>query len=240
MAHPEPFPAEGITLVLGSPDGGKPTKDWIGKPSEQDVQTFLWFLLADGNVATRIPAVGGHQKVQMHGNFCTYGLRTPSIRGSDLTRRIYACIRVLEFAGVTNWQACKQVAGYLGDRLGKTKRGRRPKTSAPPDLFNKAYTVRNSYHLAKKCHRWKEKLPERDLELENWWGLFLHFKEWAQATYATAVEDSQRRGISIETLCQEIQARSGRPGAVICNVIRTIYEIRSKEVATQRGSVLKS
>lgn len=266
MPTAQPFPADGITLLLGSPDGGKPTKDWIGNPTQQDIELFLWFLLADGNVATRPPAFGGHQKVQMHGNFCAYGLPTPGIRGSDLTRRIYSCVRVLEFTGETNWEACRRVASYLEHRLGTTRRGRRPNAtglavedaaasatgapspgitltvsicrpcwerakrrvpaskqvagtpmcsrcwsgksfpdeegrerpnhisnaSAPHDFLNKVNTIRSIYNRAKDHHRWQEKLPERDLELEHWWGAFLHFNEWAQAKYATAAEDSQR------------------------------------------------
>jgi hypothetical protein len=300
MPTAQPFPAGGITLSLGSPDGGKPTKDWFGKPSQQDVELFLWFLLASGNVATRTPAVGGHQKVQMQGNFCAYGLPTPGIRGSDLTRRIYACVRVLELTGETNWEACRRVVSYLEHRLGRTRRGRRPEatglpdadaaaraprtplpgttlrtsicrpcwerakrrvpaikhvagtpmchqcwsgkslpdeerrtkhnhisnTSAPNDLLHEVNTVRSLYNRAKDRHRWKEKLPERDLELESWWGQFLWFKEWAQATYAEAIVDSQRRGISIEDLCQEIQVRYGNLSAVVSSVIKKIREIR--------------
>jgi hypothetical protein len=300
MPTAQPFPADGITLPLGSPDGGKPTKDWIGSPTPQDIALFLWFLLADGNVATRPPAFGRHQKAQMHGNFCAYGLPTPGIKGSDLTRRIYACVRVLEFTGETNWEACRRVASYLEHRLGRTRRGRRPtaiglpdedaaarapctplpgttlrtsicrpcwertkrrvpaikhvagtpmchecwsgkslpdeerrerhnhisNTSAPHDFLNKVNTVRSIYNRAKDRHRWKEKLPERDLELESWWGQFLWFKEWAEATYAGAIVDSQRRGISIEDLCQEIQARYGKLSAVVSSVIKKIRDIR--------------
>lgn len=187
---------------------------------------FLWFLLAPGNVATRASAVGGHQKVQMQGNFCAYGLPTPGIRGSDLTRRIYACVRVLEQAEETNWEACRRVASYLDYRLGKSKRGSRPRPSAPHDFLNKVTTVRSIYNRAKNRHRWKEKLPERDLELESWWGQFLWFKKWAQARYAATTVDSHRRGISIEDLCQEIQVRYGKASAVVSGVIKKIREIR--------------
>lgn len=164
--------------------------------------------------------------MQMHGNFCTYGLPTPGIRGSDLTRRIYASVRVLELAKETNWEACRRVASDLDERLGKSKRGSRSKPSSPHDFLNKVNTVRSIYNRAKDRHRWKERLPERDLELESWWGQFLWFKEWAQARYAATIVDSQRRGISTEDLCQEIQARYGKLRAVVSSVIKKIREIR--------------
>lgn len=228
MSIAVPFPPEGITLLFGSPDRGKPTKDWIGKPSEEDIDLFLWFLLDEGNVATRPRPVGGHQNLPMRGNFCTYGLPTSGIRTSDLTRRIYACVRVLELAGETNWEACRRVAAarYLEYRLGKTKRGRRRKPSVTADFLNKVNTVRGIYNSAKGHHRWKGRLPERDLELEYWCGLFLLFKEWAQAEYAIAIAESQRRAISIDDLCKEIQGRSEKPDAVVSSVIRKIREIR--------------
>jgi hypothetical protein len=227
MSAAVPFPPEGITLLLRSPDRGKPTKDWIGKPSEEDIDLFLWFLLDEGNVATRRPAVSGHQNLLMRGNFCAYGLPTSGIRTSDLTRRIYACVRVLELAGETNWEACRRVAAarYLEYRLGKTKRGRRPKPSASADFLNKVNTVRGIYNSAKGHHRWKEGLPERDQELEYWWGHFLLFKEWAQAEYAIAIAESQRRAISMDDLCKEIKGRAEKPGAVISSVIGKIREI---------------
>ena len=170
MSNALPFPAGGITLLLGSPDGGKPTKDWIGTPSEEVIEVFLRFLLL--NVATRPPSASGHQTLPIRGRFCEYGFPTPGMRGSDLTRRIYACVRLLELTGETNWQACKRVADYLQDRLARPKRGRRPKCSAPRDLLNQADTVRSLYNHIKRHHRWKEKLSERDLELEHWWVLF--------------------------------------------------------------------
>jgi hypothetical protein len=225
-----PFPPEGITLLFGSPDGGMPTKDWIGKPSEEDIELFLWFVLDEGNIATRPRAVGGHQDLPMQGNFCAYGLRTSGIRTSDLTRRIYACVRVLELAGETNWEACRRVAAarYLEYRLGNTKRGRRRKPSAPADFLNKVSTVRAIYNSAKARHRWKGGLPERDLELEYWWGSFLHFKEWAQSKYAIAIPESQRRAISMDDLCKEIQGRSDKLAEVLPSVIRKIREIRGE------------
>ena len=119
------------------------------------------------------PAVGGHQKSLMRGRFCCYGFPTPGMRGSDLTRRIYAAVRLLELVGEGNWKACVSVATYLEFRLGKTKRGRRPKISARRDFLNKVDTVRALYNDAKRRHRWREKLHARDVELEHWWGLFL-------------------------------------------------------------------
>lgn len=117
-------------------------------------------------------------------------------------------------------------ASYLDDRLGKSKRGRRSSPSTPHDFLNRVNIVRSIYNHAKNRHRWKEKLPERDLELESWWGQFLLFKKWAEARYAATILDSQQRGISIEDLYQEIQVRYGKHGAVVSSVIKKIRELR--------------
>lgn len=220
------FPIQGITFHGGGPIyGERPTKDWIVNPSSQDIELFLWFLLC--NVASRPPAEGGHQTLPMRGNFCTYGFPTPGIRESDLSRRIYAGVRFLEeIAGEKNAAACGRVRSYVGGHFGKTERGRKRKTSRQSDIFDEVQILRSIYNHAKDRHRWKEKLPERDLELEHWWGLFLHFKEWAQRRYYLAVEESDRRGISIDDFCNEYQARFGSLGRVVSSVVKKIREIR--------------
>ncbi len=217
-----PFPSRGITLSLGSSEGAKPTKDWIGTPSQKDIELFLWFVIR--NPASRQPTASGHQTSPMQSDFCSYSLRTPGMRGSDITRRIYACARLLEITGESNWEACRKVAGYLEDHLGKTRRGPTRNVSAVRDFLNNVNTVRSIYNQAKRHHRWKEKLPEQDLELEHWWRFFLFFKGWAEPQYYVAVEESNCRGISIESLCKEIEARPGKAGAVVSSVIRKLRE----------------
>lgn len=172
-----PFPENGITFLGGFPDGGEPTTVWIGKPSEKDIELFLWFLFS--NVASRPRGAGRHQTRQIEGTLRAYGKPTSHIRGSDLSLRIYAGVRLLEITGKTNKEACATVATFLCERLGASKRGRPRNTDRERDSIDRMQTVRSLYNTRKKCHRWPEKLPQRDLELEDWWGSFLNFRDRA-------------------------------------------------------------
>jgi hypothetical protein len=221
MQTPQPFPPEGVTFFGGPIDGERPTREWIGTPSQQDQELFLWLLFE--NIANRPQGKGGHQHLQLVGNFVTYGTPTPQMRGSDLSRRIYAAVRLLEICGETNYEACRRVGACLEGRIGSTKRGRPRKSHRPPDFLDRVQTVRSEYNGYKSRHRWPEKLPARDFELEFWWCHFLFFKTWATQKYQDAVDQSKSMRISVEDWCRQRFGSHGKLGAIISNAVRKLH-----------------
>lgn len=112
----------------------------------------------------------------------SYGTPTPEMRGSDISRRIYAAVRILEITGESNWDACVTVAERLKGRLGRSRRGRGPRSDGSIEFAHLVETVRSLYNRYKtRGHRWKQFLPGHDHELEYWWGAFLAFRGRATA-----------------------------------------------------------
>jgi hypothetical protein len=204
---PSPFPAGGVVVYGGGGVPGlKPTAEWIGKPTPADIELFLCCLF--NHVATRPRGVGKHQGEQIEGDFIAYARPSFQMRGTDRSQRIYAGVRVLEITGETNFEGCRRVAEILETRIGKTKRGGRRKGNRPPDFFDKIATVRSLYNRAKDRHRWPEKLPTRDEELEIWWRNFLDFRDWGEPVYLRARSEADRRGIQIKQVCEELASNA--------------------------------
>lgn len=154
------------------------TAEWIGTPSKQDIEFFLWCMF--GTVAERASAKNRHQTEQMSGPFITYG-KSKGQRGSDFGARIYAAVRLLEMLGDSNLNACREIAKHpcVEPRLCTTNRGRQRQTLREPDFLDKAQTVRGLYNSQRARHRWPEKLPRTDAELEFFWRYFLDIRKWA-------------------------------------------------------------
>jgi hypothetical protein len=207
--------------------GERPTREWIGSPSREDIELFLWFV--HRHVGSRPPGKTKHQTAQIAGDFIAWGRGggRSVMRATDRTWRIYASVSLLEILGEANWEACREVAEQDQDRLGTTKRGRPRKQPTPSACYEKVETIRGQYNWAKRHHRWPEKLPERDLELEFWWGAFLHFKAWALAQSQAALRESSGRGISIEQWCKETEAAYVIAGRIVSDVVRELSKMRS-------------
>lgn len=152
------------------------TADWIGKPSKQDIEFFLWCMFQ--TVAGRSAGRSKHQNEQISGPFITYG-KSKGQRESDFVQRIYAAVRLLELSGESNWEACCEVANSVQPRLGTTNRGRPRKALRAREFLDHVNNVRGLFNSYKPHHPFPEKLPNRDTELESWWGHFLDLRKWA-------------------------------------------------------------
>jgi len=172
-----------------------PTADWIGKPSEQDIQFFLWCMFE--TIAKRPQGKGKHQSEQITGPFVTYG-KSKGQRASDLSSRIYAAVRLQELLGVTNWESCRRVAAHASveSHLRTTKRGRPRQAQCPADFLDSVQIVRGLYNSYKRRHRWPEKLPQTDGELEFWWRYFLELRKWAIGLQLRAHDEARRKHFS--------------------------------------------
>lgn len=136
----------------------------------QEAEECVRWILRDE--ATR-PKVGRgtRQKVPLVGrNICWQGggLR---FRGSDRTERAAVSVSILIHAGASEHNACVDIAFQIEEKLGKSRRGRRPgKHFHPSMLADKAETVRGLY---KKF--WRVKLgalpPEQIVQFWfwSWW-----------------------------------------------------------------------
>lgn len=197
------------TCVLRNPEDGKLhgiyapvmnislyTADWIGKPPKQDVEFFLWCMFA--TVARRSRAgKSKHQKEQMTGEFITYG-KSKGQRESDFQARIYAAVRLLVLSGKSLQDAFLTIAEHphVKPRLHATKRGRRPQTLRERDALDQANDVKSFYYKYRTRHRWPEKLPHTDAELEFFWGYFLKIREWAFVLMTRIHQEGKRKRIS--------------------------------------------
>jgi hypothetical protein len=78
----------------------------------------------------------------------------------------YVSVKALQEAGFDNYQSCCGVAERLESKLGASRRGRPRRTPRSREFADKVETVRSIYNRFRLRHRWKEKLPERDLVYE--------------------------------------------------------------------------
>ena len=145
-----------------------------------DVDLFVNWVLDPGNVATRSSSPDGHQELPMQGRHVSRGPQVMHLRGSDLSERVYVCVKVLEQKGFTNQAACNEVAKVLDWKWksGKTKRGRPRLGKIDPSFWDKIQIVRS---LANKYrHLWKDRKP--DSVVCDYVSAFLHFQDWAAYT----------------------------------------------------------
>jgi hypothetical protein len=177
-----------------------PTVDWIGKPSKQDIEFFLWCMFE--TVARRPPGKGKHQTEQLTGPFISYG-KSRGQRGSDFTARLYAAVRLLEILGETNSEACREVARHpsVEPRLRVSGRGRSRTILRCADFLDKLQIVRGLYNSYKRRRRRAEKLPRTDAELEFWWRYFLELRKWALVLLLRADHNERKEKHISRTQC---------------------------------------
>ena len=142
-----------------------------------DVDRFTEWVLDPGNVATRPRSPDRHQKLPMRGRHVSRGAHK-TLRASDLSERVYVCVRLLELKGFTNKLACLEVARVLDWKwkLQKTKRGRPRLQKTAPDFWNKSQIVRS---LANKYRR-RYKGMKPDSVVFDYVAAFLHFQDWIE------------------------------------------------------------
>lgn len=116
------------------------------------------------------PAVGRHIKYQRLPGWC---------RGSDRTERIYACVRILMRAGLSQPHGCRYVASLLGSTLGSSKRGR-PRSHADRRASETWQTVRSLFNsFARRNPFSSEDSAEfRDATSEKWFQYGLALWAW--------------------------------------------------------------
>jgi hypothetical protein len=146
---------------------------------------FVCFVLSDE--AQRDSVRGRRQKLPLQGRHISYGVKTHR-HASDRAERIYVAIVALQGTGFSNYQACCEVADRLESKLGGSRRGRPRKIARPREPADNVETVRSIYNRFKLRHRWKEKLPERDLVYEQWCWRFQLFQQWVADKVLPAID----------------------------------------------------
>jgi hypothetical protein len=139
---------------------------------------FLAWMLDPGNVARRAPGKGKHQTQTMNGRHTGRGSPT-HMRGSDLTERVWVCVRFLELRSYTNKVACVMVAEALDWKWseGKSRRGRPRTVQEARGYSANVQTVRtlaNSYRLPGG-------LRPPDEHIQMWVSFFLSFEDWIES-----------------------------------------------------------
>jgi hypothetical protein len=179
-----------------------------GPLTDEAVTAFVCFVLSDE--AKRPSVRGRRQKLPLQGRHVSYGVKAYPRRGSDRTERIYVSVRALQEAGFDNYQACCDVAERLESKLGTSRRGRPRRTPRSREFADKVETVRSIYNRFRLRHRWKEKLPERDLVYEQWCWRFRFFQQWVVDRMVSAVGG----GVSGRMLAEELALRAGQGGRI--------------------------
>jgi hypothetical protein len=170
------------------------------------VTVFISFVLSDE--AQRPSVRSRRQKLSLQGRYVSYGVKVYLRRGSDRAERIYVSVTALQKGGLTNYQACCEVAGRLESKLGGSRRGRPRTKPRSPEFADKVETVRSIYNRFKLRHPWKEKLSERDLVYEQWCWRFRFFQQWVADLILSAV----KRGLSGEKFAEELAHGRGQGG----------------------------
>jgi hypothetical protein len=104
----------------------------------EDCKIIVGYILSDEakSQGKGKPVVGAHISYQ--------GRRT-WWRGSDRVERVYASVRLLMYAGVSQAQACRYVAKLLAPKLGGSKRGR-PRSGTQQNAAEPWQTVRSLFN----------------------------------------------------------------------------------------------
>lgn len=114
--------------------------------SERECDDFVNWLLSD--IAYSDSGGKRGQRVLLGRHIQRQGDR--HLRGSDQTERIYIAATVMIANGRSQKEACVFIASNPNVRLGKSRRGRPPKSASARDLVSNAQTVRailNSFQL---------------------------------------------------------------------------------------------
>ena len=113
------------------------------------------------------------------------------MRGSDLTERVWVCVRFLELSNYTNKVACVMVAEALDWkwRAGKSGRGR-PRTVQEARGYSA--NVQNVRSLA-NSYRLPGGYRPPDVHIETWVGFFLDFEDWLESLRPELEASSFRR-----------------------------------------------
>jgi len=107
--------------------------------SEKDALDFVVWTLSD--IARRPSSTTKHQKLPVRSHHMAMYPEPGYLRGSDLSERLYVCVKVLKRAGFTNRDACLEVAEKIYHILGRSRRGRPRKIKGERDLDSWAKAI---------------------------------------------------------------------------------------------------
>lgn len=108
------------------------------------------------------------------------------LRGSDRSERLYAAVKLLMYAGLTEAQACRTIAEKLGPRLGNSKRGR-PVEKPSRHRRSKAETVRALFHSFESRNPWRPSEDSAnfvDVCVEKWFSYAWYIGASRRGMYA--------------------------------------------------------
>jgi hypothetical protein len=111
-----------------------------GRPlTKEEAQDFVRWMIAE--VATRAPVRGRRSSSPLIGEHSARTIQPGFFRVSDLSERAYVCFEVLKEAGYTSTNAANDLQSELGDRIGRSKRGRPRINSQSRDTLDKITNV---------------------------------------------------------------------------------------------------
>lgn len=119
------------------------------------------------DVATRPSCRGYHQEYPLQSPHICYTGGDDLLRGSDLSERVCASVKLLKHAKLTERRSCLEVADILGAKLGSSRRGRPRRCKRERDLLDNAETVRSLYRkfesriCAKRGVGWANAIVEK-------------------------------------------------------------------------------
>lgn len=184
----------------------------------EGAMSFVGFVLSDE--ARRVSVRGRRQKLPMKGRDISYGLRVERRRGSDRSERIYVAIMALQNSGLTNYQACCEVANCWESKLGTSCRGRPKTTTREREFADKVETIRSSYNRFKERHPWREQLPQHDPVYGRWYWMFRQFQHWAVDKILASLESEW----SGEQMAHELLEKRGEGGRLNYHAISSLGE----------------
>jgi len=115
--------------------------DETGRRPMMQEQALDFVRLMISEVATRTPVRSRRNSSPLISEHRARTIQPGFFRVSDLSERVYVCFAALTEAGYSSKNAANDLQGYLGDRIGHSKRVRLRIDSDPRDTLDRLRTV---------------------------------------------------------------------------------------------------
>src|SRR5579862_1101661 len=115
--------------------------DETGRRPMMQEQALDFVRLMISEVATRTPVRSRRNSSPLISEHRARTIQPGFFRVSDLSEGVYVCFAALTEAGYSSKNAANDLQGYLGDRIGHSKRGRPRIDSDPRDTLDRLRTV---------------------------------------------------------------------------------------------------
>jgi hypothetical protein len=106
--------------------------------AKEALDCVTWML---SDIARRPSSTSKHQKMPLRSNHMAMYPGPGYLRGSDLSERLYVCVRVLERVGYTIRNACLEIGDKTAHLLGNSKRGRPRTIEGGRDIDSRAKAI---------------------------------------------------------------------------------------------------